>query len=134
MFSTSCVSRLFLSRNPIRRSKLTKTLNASTDNVEFPQARPDLESAFKDQLLVSANVYSCDTLVLFMHDLGALKADVHAATLDLNVEKTQLVNTSHQVLQWAMVENKFGIIDMNFLAHQRTARPSNVSWAGAWEV
>lgn len=97
------------------------------DNVEFPQARQDLEQAYKDQLLVSANVYSCDTLVLFMHDLGAFKADVNAATLDINIHKTNLINTSDQVLKWALVENKFGIIDMNFLAHQKPARPSNVS-------
>ncbi len=106
---------------------LTRSSLVLADNVEFPAARLDLEGAYKDQLLVSGNIYSCDTLVLFMHDLGALKADLNAATLDLNIEKTMLVNTSHHVLQWALRENKFGIIDMNFLAHQKPAKPSNVS-------
>jgi len=97
------------------------------DNVEFPAAAADLEAAYKDQLLVSANVYSADTLVLFMHDLGQIKADFNAATLDINLEKTQLINTSNQVLQWAITDNKFAVIDMNFLAHQAPAKPSNVS-------
>ncbi|KAI5476584.1 hypothetical protein MNV49_007471 [Pseudohyphozyma bogoriensis] len=89
-------------------------------NIEF--AQEDLESTYKDQLLCSENVYDCETLVIFLHDLGSLKASFSAATLDVHVEKTMLIDTSSQVLNWALKENDFGIVDVNFLAHFTTTK------------
>lgn len=84
-------------------------------NIEF--ADVDLEASYHDQLLCSANVYECDTLVIFMHDLGSIKASFTAATRNLITEKTFLIETSSKVLDWAMKENDFGLVDINFLAH-----------------
>lgn len=57
---------------------------------------------------------------MFMHDLGSLKAHYSAATLDLQAEKTILLDTSRHVLDWALKDNKFGVIDVNFLSHLPT--------------
>ncbi|KAL8278779.1 hypothetical protein RQP46_008848 [Phenoliferia psychrophenolica] len=84
-------------------------------NIEF--ANDALEESYKDQLLCSENVYDCETLLIFMHDLGAIKASFSAATMDIHVEKTLLLDTSREVLDWAMRDHKYGVVDVNFLAH-----------------
>ncbi|BGP17393.1 hypothetical protein JCM10213_001854 [Rhodosporidiobolus nylandii] len=87
-------------------------------NVEFSSAA--LQEAFANQLLLSEDVYDAEVLLLFMHDLGSLKAAYTAATLDADVERQQLLDTSRQVLDWALDEHNFGVIDVNFLAHLPT--------------
>ncbi|GAA5844933.1 hypothetical protein JCM11251_007273 [Rhodosporidiobolus azoricus] len=85
-------------------------------------SRPELQEAFSDQLLLTENVYDSDILLLFMHDLGSLKSAYTAATLDADLERTQLLDTSRQVLDWAIVDYGFGVIDVNFLAHLPTVK------------
>ncbi|GAA5848824.1 hypothetical protein JCM8547_006356 [Rhodosporidiobolus lusitaniae] len=89
-------------------------------NVEF--SSPTLQEAFHDQLLISENVYDSDVLLVFMHDLGSMKAAYTAATLDTDLERTHLLDTSRQVLDWAFGDYGFGIIDVNFLAHLPTVK------------
>ncbi|KAK4050595.1 Histone deacetylase hda1 [Microbotryomycetes sp. JL201] len=84
-------------------------------NVELVD--PLLEEKFSNQLLCSGNVYDADTLLLFMHDIGSIKASFMAATLDVDLEKTLLLDTSRAVLDWATKENNWGVIDVNMLAH-----------------
>ncbi|GAA5989512.1 hypothetical protein JCM11641_005556 [Rhodosporidiobolus odoratus] len=99
-------------------------------NVEISNA--GLQDAFRDQLLVSQadanaardseNVYDAEVLVVFMHDLGSLKAAYTAATLDSDLERTQLLDTSRLILDWALVDHAFGVVDVNFLAHLQTVK------------
>ncbi|BGO97405.1 Histone deacetylase clr3 [Rhodotorula toruloides ATCC 204091] len=89
-------------------------------DVEFNS--PTLEEAYSNQLLVSENVYDADVLLLFMHDLGSMKAAYTAATLDSDLERTQLLDTSREVLDWAMEDHDFGVIDVNLLAHLATVK------------
>ncbi|KAL8280223.1 hypothetical protein RQP46_007337 [Phenoliferia psychrophenolica] len=84
-------------------------------NIEFANAT--LKEAYKDQLLCSENVYDCETLLIFMHDLGAIKASFSATTMDINLEKTLLLDTSREVLDWAMHDHSYGVVDLNFLSH-----------------
>lgn len=47
----------------------------------------------------SENVYDAEVLLVFMHDLGSMKAAYTAATLDTDLERTQLVSfTCHLLL------------------------------------
>ncbi|BGP49310.1 Histone deacetylase hda1 [Rhodotorula kratochvilovae] len=89
-------------------------------NVEF--SSPTLEEAYHDQLLLSENVYDSDVLLVFMHDLGSMKAAYTAATLDTDLERTQLLDTSREVLDWALVDYGFGVVDVNLLAHIPTVK------------
>ncbi|GAA6010687.1 hypothetical protein JCM10207_005798 [Rhodosporidiobolus poonsookiae] len=89
-------------------------------NVEFSSL--SLQAAFSDQLLLSENVYDSDVLLVFMHDLGSMKAAFTAATLDTDLERTQLLDTSRQVLDWALVDYAFGVVDVNFLAQLPTVK------------
>ncbi|GAA6044078.1 hypothetical protein JCM8097_005022 [Rhodosporidiobolus ruineniae] len=89
-------------------------------NVELSD--PTLQEAFSNQLLLSENVYDSDVLLLFMHDLGSLKAAWTAATLDADLERTQLLDTSRQVLDWAIEGYDFGVVDVNLLAHLPTVK------------
>ncbi|GAA5917900.1 hypothetical protein JCM6882_003984 [Rhodosporidiobolus microsporus] len=89
-------------------------------NAELSNAA--LQQAFSDQLLLTENVYDSDILLVFMHDLGSLKSAYTAATLDADLERTQLLDTSRQVLDWAIVDYGFGVIDVNFLAHLPTVK------------
>lgn len=81
-----------------------------------------------------------------MHDLGSMKAAYTAATLDTDLERTQLVSlTGHlllwldayakvecfrrfqldvscEVLDWAMEDHAFGVIDVNLLSHISTVK------------
>ncbi|GAA5992848.1 hypothetical protein JCM10908_001371 [Rhodotorula pacifica] len=91
-------------------------------NVELDP--PQLEEAFHDQLLVSENVYDAEVLLVFMHDLGSMKAAYTAATLDTDLERTQLLDVSCEVLDWAMEDHAFGVIDVNFLSHLSTVKGS----------
>ncbi|KAM0791687.1 hypothetical protein ACM66B_003961 [Microbotryomycetes sp. NB124-2] len=84
-------------------------------NVELSD--PVLEEKFSNQLLCSGNVYDAETLLIFMHDIGSIKASFMAATLDIDLEKTLLLDTSRAVLDWATKENQWGVIDVNMLAH-----------------
>ncbi|GAA5999704.1 uncharacterized protein JCM10292_003708 [Rhodotorula paludigena] len=93
-------------------------------NVEF--SSPSLEEAYHDQLLLSENVYDSDVLLVFMHDLGSMKAAYTAATLDTDLERTQLLDTSREVLDWAIMDWGFGVIDVNLLAHLPTVRNQGV--------
>lgn len=52
---------------------------------------PQFGADWSSCLWHSENVYEADTLLLFMHDLGSLKASIAAATLDVQLEKTLLV-------------------------------------------
>lgn len=77
---------------------------------------PELDDAYKNQLLVSPGVYdSDDTLLLFFHDFGSLAASYSAVTLDLSLERTLLLDASATVLQWARSEHGWEVLDMNFL-------------------
>ncbi|SCZ95178.1 BZ3500_MvSof-1268-A1-R1_Chr11-2g03334 [Microbotryum saponariae] len=87
-------------------------------NIEL--ADPELEEAYKDQVLCSSDVYDCETLIIFMHDIGSMKASFTAANLDIDLERTTLIDTSREVLDWAITDNNFGLIDVNFLAHTVT--------------
>ncbi|SCV73395.1 BQ2448_7321 [Microbotryum intermedium] len=87
-------------------------------NVEL--ADPELEEAYRDQVLCSADVYDCETLIIFMHDIGSMKASFTAANLDIDLERTTLIDTSREVLDWAITDHGFGIVDVNFLAHTVT--------------
>ncbi|POY71533.1 hypothetical protein BMF94_5454 [Rhodotorula taiwanensis] len=93
-------------------------------NVEL--SSPGLEEAFHDQLLVSEDVYDAEVLLVFMHDLGSMKAAYTAATLDTDLERTQLLDTSCEVLDWAMEDHAFGVIDVNFLSHLATVKGQGV--------
>ncbi|GAA5932713.1 hypothetical protein JCM1841_001202 [Sporobolomyces salmonicolor] len=88
-------------------------------NIEL--SSPTLEEAFSNQLLLSEDVYDADTLLVFMHDLGSFKASFLASTLDTDLERTQLLDTSREVLDWAR-DNEFGVVDVNFLAHLPTVK------------
>ncbi|GAA5842198.1 hypothetical protein JCM3766R1_005063 [Sporobolomyces carnicolor] len=83
---------------------------------------PVLESQFSSQILVSEDVYDADTLLVFMHDLGSIKASFFASTYDVDLERTQLLDTSREVLDWALHDMDFGVIDVNFLAHLPTIK------------
>ncbi|KAM0756106.1 Arginase/deacetylase [Meredithblackwellia eburnea MCA 4105] len=91
-------------------------------NIEL--ADPELDESYKDQLLCTDDVYDCNTLMIFMHDLGTLKAAYSAATMDIHLEKTLLLDTSREILDWAIKENKYGVVDVNFLAHLPTIKGS----------
>ncbi|KPV74546.1 uncharacterized protein RHOBADRAFT_54352 [Rhodotorula graminis WP1] len=96
-------------------------------NVAFSSA--SLEEAYHDQLLISENIYDAEVLLVFMHDLGSMKAAYTAATLDTDLERTQLLDTSREVLDWALVDHGFGVIDVNLLAHLATVKgqPADVN-------
>lgn len=47
--------------------------------------------------LHSENVYDAEVLLVFMHDLGSMKAAYTAATLDTDLERTQLVSLSLEI-------------------------------------
>ncbi|GAA5829321.1 hypothetical protein JCM5353_004040 [Sporobolomyces roseus] len=83
---------------------------------------PVLEENFSNQILMSEDVYDAETLLVFMHDLGSIKATYLASTYDVDLEKTQLLDTSREVLDWAFRENDFAVIDVNFLAHLPTVK------------
>ncbi|GAA6064520.1 hypothetical protein JCM10212_004771 [Sporobolomyces blumeae] len=85
-------------------------------------ADPVLEETFSNQVLMSEDVYDAETLLVFMHDLGSIKASYLASTLDVDLEKTQLLDTSREVLDWALHDNDFGVVDVNFLAHLPTIK------------
>lgn len=92
----------------------------------------------------SENVYDAEVLLVFMHDLGSMKAAYTAATLDTDLERTQLVSLSRnryssmrrlmqtnccaqldvscEVLDWAMEDHAFGVIDVNLLSHISTVK------------
>jgi histone deacetylase 6 len=54
-------------------------------------ADPDLQATFEDQVFCSENVYEAETLLLFVHDLGTVHAEIGAMNFDVHLEKTYMV-------------------------------------------
>ncbi|KAF4563367.1 Histone deacetylase hda1 [Pleurotus pulmonarius] len=78
--------------------------------VPFP---PPLEARFSQQVSVSNDVMTNDTLVCFIHQSGNIRAELDAsARCDLEVEKSYLIDYSKQLIDWAHDE-KFSILDIN---------------------
>jgi len=84
--------------------------------INVPLADPKLDNAFKNQILCSPDLFQNDTVVLFMHDLGNLRAEASAISADIPWETAFIIDTSRKVVDWAL-DNKYAIMDVNIIAH-----------------
>ncbi|QRV94367.1 histone deacetylase family protein [Ceratobasidium sp. AG-Ba] len=92
-----------------RREKCAKEFGL----FEFPWADPDLDDIYKGQLLVSGNISTQHTLVLFAHDFGNVGAEILSLNqVDIAMENAWIIDTSSVFLKWC-VSQDFSIIDLN---------------------
>ncbi|KAH8925681.1 Arginase/deacetylase [Atractiella rhizophila] len=95
------------------------------DMIDVPLNDEKLDNAFKHQVLCTEDVYSADTLVLFMHDMGNLRAEVNQISLETDIEKSYIIDPSKAVLKWAKRRN-YGLIDVNVVARTNSLKESTV--------
>lgn len=73
-----------------------------------------LSLAYPNQIMVTDNVYDCETLVLFMHDLGNIRNELFFEPTNLSSENDSLHETNKMLMDWIR-KNDYGIIDVQVL-------------------
>ncbi|KAH9810357.1 hypothetical protein DFH28DRAFT_1034147 [Melampsora americana] len=71
-----------------------------------------LTSTYTNKIMVSENVYETETIVLFMHDLGNIRNELHVQSTNLNDEKTALLEGNARMMKW-LNQHEYGIIDVH---------------------
>ncbi|KAF8597513.1 histone deacetylase clr3 [Ceratobasidium sp. AG-I] len=83
------------------------------DLYEFPWIIPELDEAYKGQLLVSGNLSKQHTLVMFIHDLGNIAAEMLTMKqLNIEMENAWIIDTTTDFLKWCASQD-FSLIDLN---------------------
>ncbi|CCO34746.1 histone deacetylase 6/10 [Rhizoctonia solani AG-1 IB] len=80
---------------------------------EFPWAVPELDDSYNGQLLISENVNSQHTLVMFVHDFGNISTELLTMKqLNIELENAWIIDTTREFLEWCKSQ-QFSIIDLN---------------------
>ncbi|KAK2463227.1 hypothetical protein APHAL10511_004882 [Amanita phalloides] len=81
--------------------------------LQIPLVSKELEDRFSTQITCSSNIFDCKTLVFLAHEFGNLRFElVSSATCDAELERSYLLDTSKELIDWAKKE-KHGILDIN---------------------
>ncbi|KAG8737981.1 Histone deacetylase hda1, partial [Ceratobasidium sp. 423] len=80
---------------------------------EFPWAVPELDDYYKGQLLVSENISSQHTLIMFVHDFGNISTELLTLKqLNIELENAWIIDTTRDFLKWCKSQ-QFSVIDLN---------------------
>ncbi|CUA67551.1 histone deacetylase 6/10 [Rhizoctonia solani] len=80
---------------------------------EFPWAIPELDDYYNGQLLISGNISTQHTLVMFVHDFGNISTELLTMRqLDIKLENSWIIDTTRDFLQWCKSQD-FSVIDLN---------------------
>ncbi|CAE6460153.1 unnamed protein product [Rhizoctonia solani] len=80
---------------------------------EFPWAIPELDDYYNGQLLISGNISTQHTLVMFVHDFGNISTELLTMRqLDIKLENSWIIDTTRDFLQWCKSQ-EFSVIDLN---------------------
>ncbi|KAG9012505.1 Histone deacetylase hda1 [Tulasnella sp. JGI-2019a] len=84
----------------------------------IPFVDEQLQEAFDKQVLCSADFYSHQRAVLFIHDYGSLRGELEGAThVNLDVEKSYLLDATRQLTDWLAADG-FSLLDINLFPHR----------------
>ncbi|ELU40937.1 histone deacetylase complex protein [Rhizoctonia solani AG-1 IA] len=80
---------------------------------EFPWAIPELDESYNGQLLVSENISTQHTLVMFVHDFGNISTELLTMKqLNIELENAWIIDTTRDFLKWCKSQ-QFSVIDLN---------------------
>ncbi|GAB1524631.1 Histone deacetylase hda1 [Rhizoctonia solani] len=80
---------------------------------EFPWAIPELDESYSGQLLVSENISTQHTLVMFVHDFGNISTELLTMKqLNIELENAWIIDTTRDFLKWCKSQ-QFSVIDLN---------------------
>ncbi|KAL7004823.1 Histone deacetylase hda1 [Cystobasidiomycetes sp. EMM_F5] len=85
-----------------------------------PLVIDSLEAAFHDQLLVTGNLYSAETIVLYLHDSGNIRAELEHDVANIVQEGAFLVDTASHVIDW-VISQGWALLDLNLLPHSASS-------------
>ncbi|KAG0150306.1 hypothetical protein CROQUDRAFT_668620 [Cronartium quercuum f. sp. fusiforme G11] len=68
-------------------------------------------AAYHNRVMVSENVYECETLVLFLHDLGNIRNELSLQATTFKEEKETLLDTNNRIMNW-VTQHKHGVVDV----------------------
>ncbi|KAL0956532.1 hypothetical protein HGRIS_002673 [Hohenbuehelia grisea] len=81
--------------------------------MQIPLGSPELEERFGAQVVCSGDIFERKTLVLFVHEMGNIRAELDASVwCDVRQEKSYLIDASKEVIAWVKSEG-YSIIDVN---------------------
>ncbi|CAH7689737.1 hypothetical protein BY996DRAFT_7125185 [Phakopsora pachyrhizi] len=84
-------------------------------NVPMRESSPAaLANSYRNQIMVSENVYECKTLVLFLHDLGNIRNEVFVEPTSMEKEKEAILDCNSLIMDW-INRKKYGVIDAQIL-------------------
>ncbi|EGG03660.1 uncharacterized protein MELLADRAFT_90044 [Melampsora larici-populina 98AG31] len=70
-----------------------------------------LTNNYTNKIMVSSNVYETETVVLFMHDLGNVRNELHVQPTNFNDEKAAMLEGNTRIMKW-LHQHEYGIIDV----------------------
>ncbi|KAJ8076512.1 Histone deacetylase hda1 [Marasmius tenuissimus] len=92
-----------------RQHYLCTTHNMMT----VPLLGEELERKFSSQIMCSQDLFENDTMVVFLHEFGNLRTELEsAASCDVKLEKSYLVDFSKELISW-IKEEGYSLLDVN---------------------
>ncbi|KAI0085134.1 histone deacetylase complex protein [Irpex rosettiformis] len=83
------------------------------DMLAVPFASTALEDRFSSQVACTADIMDNETLVVFIHEFGNLRAELGSAlTCDLHLEHSYLVDYSKKMIEWVK-QQQYALLDVN---------------------
>ncbi|KAG8850391.1 Histone deacetylase hda1 [Tulasnella sp. 330] len=84
----------------------------------IPFVDEQLQEAFDKQVLCSADFYSHQRAVLFIHDYGSLRGELEGAThINMDLEKSYMLDATRQLTDWVVADG-FSLLDINLFPHK----------------
>jgi len=99
--------------------------------LEIPYVDEDLRNNFAAQTFASEDILNAETVVLFAHDFGDLRAELEGRLeCKIRVENSYLVDSSRNLIEWCRARG-MGLIDVNVFSQPLTTPgqvdPSNLT-------
>lgn len=95
------------------RSYQAHNLYTKYKMTSLPVLKDKIQDTIEDQILVTPEIHSADTIVVIVHDTPEIWASRRPLLGTIDPSQSLMIDASRQIIEWAVTKQGYGVVDVS---------------------